>query len=240
MIISNSRKFIFVHIHKTAGSSVAAGIVPHLAWNDLYLGGSNIVNETDMRYETQYGLHKHSKIDDIVSCCGAELVQQYFSFSIVREPVARALSLYNYIADLISELGPFLKLSNDEMAQLTFGAQTSALHPAFSWNVTRAYFVAQNFSDFIRLPDTLSDMGFRPQIDSLISRDLRVQVDMIIKLEDLPGKLPELWEKLGFRFFPEHKNRPKNYALNIDEVNKRDRAYLHELFSVDYVGLEYK
>ena len=40
MIISNSHKFIFVHILKTAGTSICAALDPTLRWNDVILGGT--------------------------------------------------------------------------------------------------------------------------------------------------------------------------------------------------------
>ena len=40
MIISNSHKFIFVHVMKTAGTSVSAALDPWLRWNDIAIGGT--------------------------------------------------------------------------------------------------------------------------------------------------------------------------------------------------------
>jgi hypothetical protein len=35
MIISHSRRFVFVHIHETAGESVTEALAPHLKRRDL-------------------------------------------------------------------------------------------------------------------------------------------------------------------------------------------------------------
>ena len=40
MIISHTHRAIFVHIPKTAGTSITALIEPALRWNDLVLGGT--------------------------------------------------------------------------------------------------------------------------------------------------------------------------------------------------------
>jgi hypothetical protein len=40
MIISHSRKFIFIHIHKTAGESISEALRPYLSGRDLLLGTS--------------------------------------------------------------------------------------------------------------------------------------------------------------------------------------------------------
>ena len=40
MIICHSRKYVFIHIHKTGGTSVESALEPTLHWNDLLLGST--------------------------------------------------------------------------------------------------------------------------------------------------------------------------------------------------------
>src|SRR5215469_2544795 len=58
MIISHSRRFIFVHIHKAGGTSVEQALDPHLAWNDLILGGSQFGEKIQGAYQKRFGLNK--------------------------------------------------------------------------------------------------------------------------------------------------------------------------------------
>ena len=39
MIISHTHRLIFVHIQKTAGTSVTVALDPFMGWNDIILGG---------------------------------------------------------------------------------------------------------------------------------------------------------------------------------------------------------
>ena len=67
MIIDHDRKFIFVHVYRTGGSSI-----------DRAFGG------------TTNGMPTHTKLEDVPNW------QDYFSFGFVRNPWDRTLSSYNY------------------------------------------------------------------------------------------------------------------------------------------------
>jgi len=239
MIVSNSHKFIFVHIHKTGGSSVSVALQPHLAWNDLSLGGSPLGEAMNSLYSQQFGLGKHSTLEEIKAVCGADLVEEYFSFAFVREPSVRAVSLYNYIAYFSQDLAQYYKKTEDELAAASISSDGSINHDFLNWSATRAFYLTNSFSDFIRSEEAINDMGFRPQIESLRTSDGSSMVKKIIKLEDAASELPNLWEALGFRFHLPHLNRPESYTQDPKEVSKSDRKYLRDLFADDYLALEY-
>src|SRR5215469_1250703 len=97
MIISHSRKFIFVHIHKTAGTSVEIGLDPWLSWDDVVLGSTPRGQAINNTYHARFGLNKHSSIAEIERVCGKQLVDGCFTFATVRHPVSRLCSLYNFV-----------------------------------------------------------------------------------------------------------------------------------------------
>ena len=239
MIISHSQKFIFVHIHKTGGSSLSLALQPFLAWNDLILGGSPLGEKTNHAFRAQYGLHKHSTLEEIKTVCGTDILDAYYSFALVREPIAKAVSLYNYIAGFSRELAADFGRPEAELAAASISGTGGIDHNFLRWEATRAYYQSNSFSDFIRAPETLSDMGFRPQIASLRTDDGTYMVQKIIKLEDVLHRLPDLWEALGFRFYLPHINRATLVKQPPDKISKADRYYLKDLFADDYLALEY-
>ena len=239
MIVSQSKKFIFVHVHKAGGSSVSTALQPHLAWNDLILGGSELGETLNPLFRAQYGLHKHSTFDEIRQVIGDTLVDDYFSFAFVREPSAKIVSLYNYIASFSEDLARFLGKTEDELAEASISGSSDISHNFLSWDATRAYYQTGSFSDFIRSADAQADMGFRPQIDSLKTPDGDRIVNKIVKLETVMQSLPELWQGLGFRFHLPHVNRAEKIAQSHETMEKRDKAYLKALFADDYLALEY-
>ncbi|MGR3722843.1 sulfotransferase family 2 domain-containing protein [Abyssibius alkaniclasticus] len=241
MIISNSRKFIFVHIHKAAGTALKVALQPHLAWNDLVIGGSQFGDAVAPAYETHFGLTKHGGIQQIIDQCGAALVKDYFSFAIVRDPVARSVSLYNYIAEFFRYKGQSLGLQHDD---LVIAARQEQLEMTpnlkfLDWPATRAYYLSPNFSDYIRSKELESDSGFQLQIDALQNQSGTLMVDKVIKYEALLRDLPALWDKIGTRFMLPVENRPKFYRQPLADVSDDDRAFLRTRFADDYLALDY-
>src|SRR5215469_11368082 len=102
MIISHSRQFTFVHIHKAGGTSVERALDQHLAWNDLILGGSPLGEKIQAPYSARFGLNKHSTVSDIERVCGSRYIEEFYLFALVRHPVARLCSIYNFVATMLN------------------------------------------------------------------------------------------------------------------------------------------
>ena len=81
MIISDSKKFIFIHIPKTAGTSIAAALRQYQnpKCNALH---SNSFDR------------KHPTTNEIKTHLGEERFNQYYKFAFVRNPWDRVLSNY--------------------------------------------------------------------------------------------------------------------------------------------------
>lgn len=240
MIISNSRKFIFVHVHKTAGSALKLALQPHLAWNDLVLGGTPLGEAVNDIYHDVFKLHKHSTIAEISKVCGPEIVESYYTFSIVRDPLARTVSLYNYIADLFRVEGRTMGIDHDEMRVAAREQNPKYAHHILEWSASRAYYSSENFSDFIRSPELAEDIGFRPQIEALQSRDRKLMVDQVFKHEHLLRDLPRIWDRVGCRFLLPVWNRPKVQKLKPENVSADDCDFLRRRFVDDYRAFDYE
>ncbi|MGB5819488.1 MAG: sulfotransferase family 2 domain-containing protein [Saonia sp.] len=109
MLISHKKKFVFIHIYKTAGTSVMNVFLPYARLTDRMVFDfkftSKIVsfiirlmNWYDDGQKQFTGVHKHAPATDIRNLIGEKLYNEYFSFIFVRNPFDLIVSLYFYIS----------------------------------------------------------------------------------------------------------------------------------------------
>jgi hypothetical protein len=77
MLISHKHKFIFIHIQKTAGTSISSALNPFC--------------------EESYPSMKHWSAVKINKKFGSDIWNEYFKFTFIRNPYERLLSWYNMI-----------------------------------------------------------------------------------------------------------------------------------------------
>jgi hypothetical protein len=118
-MISHSKKFIFIHIPKTAGNSIQLILKEHSSDKIHRLGydsKSNLDDRILIDFEVESSLGKHSKHEWIQSYYKnpelKQVVDDYFKFAVVRDPWDRLVSWYRYTFPTISlkvNKGHFLK-----------------------------------------------------------------------------------------------------------------------------------
>lgn len=108
MLISSSKNFIFVHIFKTAGTSVSNLFLPYARFIEkatykyfltkkLVAIYARIFNLENQGQEFITGYHKHATAGQIIERMGLENYKRKFSFCFVRNPYDHMVSLYHYI-----------------------------------------------------------------------------------------------------------------------------------------------
>lgn len=96
MFISNSKKFIYIHLHKCAGTSVEVALSNTLQWNDILIGSTKEGETLQDTYRKLFGLHKHSSAQEIKDVVGDVVWDGFFRFSTVRNPYSLAVSQYTF------------------------------------------------------------------------------------------------------------------------------------------------
>ncbi|SEK24507.1 sulfotransferase family 2 domain-containing protein [Pacificibacter marinus] len=132
MIISHGRKYIFVHIPKTGGSALSLALETRAMADDILIGDTPKAVQRRARVKTLQSagrLWKHARLADIEGVVARDAFEDFFIFTLVRNPWDRIVSYYHW-----------LQLQNWDH---------SAVHLAKS----------KDFSNFLNTPETLRSLS---------------------------------------------------------------------------------
>jgi hypothetical protein len=96
-IINHTYHFVFVHIPKNAGTSVALALAPLNTYRDQELGGTELGQAIDPYFRRRYGIGKHSTLREIGSAMGPSELAGYRSFCVARDPLDRVASMFRFL-----------------------------------------------------------------------------------------------------------------------------------------------
>ncbi len=180
MIISPARNFIFVHIPKTGGTSLALALEARAHKDDILIGDTPKAKKRKGRLkgaETRGRLWKHSTLADIEGLVTPTFIRGAFTVTLVRNPWDRVVSLYHWLRDQ------------------TFD------HPS----VARAK--ALPFEGFIKADETQAALQANPYAHYMELSDGTEHVRLYIRLEHFVEDAGPLWDHLGFELSLPHENR---------------------------------
>lgn len=172
MILSRGRRYLFIHIPKTGGTSMALALEGRAMRDDLMLGDTPKARQRRGRLagaEARGRLWKHSTLADLDGVVTAEELPGLFVFTMVRNPWDRAVSYYHWLR-----------------------AQGFD-HPA----VARAK--ALDFAAFLAEPATRAAFRASPARSYVTDAGGAERCDLYIRLEHLEADAAPLWDHLGFR-----------------------------------------
>ena len=217
MVISNNKKFIFIHIYKTGGNSVSSLLLPYARkrekfsqkWISRYIINriNKLLRLNDQGNKWINGIRKHATALEIKDCIGDKKFAEYFKFTIVRNPYDFLVSLYHYI-----------KQSPNHRNYQTVNSLT--------------------FKEFI-INETKNNCHL--QSDFITNNDGKLIVDYVGKLEHIDYSLSHVSRKLNIP----KKNIPDSNKSerNSDEMNYYDVELLeivNKYFKKDFELLGYK
>ena len=171
MIISKARKYVFVHIPKTAGTALTLALEGRAAKDDIIIGDTPKARQRRKRLAelTPTGrLWKHATLADIDGVVSAQDLDEMFCFTLVRNPWDRAVSYYHW-----------LRVQNFD-------------HPAVGLAKEMA------FEPFLRHPETVRAFRNSPAAFYMIDAAGVERCDAYIRIEHLVQDLKPLEKHLGF------------------------------------------
>ncbi|GHG91401.1 sulfotransferase family 2 domain-containing protein [Pseudodonghicola xiamenensis] len=180
MILSPGRGYVFIHIPKTGGTSLALALEARAMKDDLMLGDTPKARRRRHRLHSapaQGRLWKHSTLADIEGLVPDSLLDGLFAFTLVRNPWARALSYYRWLR-LQSFDHPAVRLAG-----------------------------ALSFEGFVTHGDTRAAFRAHPFPSYMRRSDGREQCAAYIRLERFAEDAAPLVAHLGFSLELPHENR---------------------------------
>ena len=100
MLISHKHRFIFIHIYKTAGSSVRTALRPFIFYSELQLPILRMFRRIGIRppliLNPMPFEDSHNSAAEAVKVIGQKVFDKYFSFAFVRNPWDWQVSYYNF------------------------------------------------------------------------------------------------------------------------------------------------
>ncbi|MBS9717102.1 sulfotransferase family 2 domain-containing protein [Pseudohalocynthiibacter aestuariivivens] len=175
MIISRGRRYIFIHIPKTGGTSMALALETRAMKDDIMLGDTPKAVKRRHRVKgvpTSGRLWKHSRLAGIYGLVTQEDVENFYIFTMVRNPWDRLVSYYRWLR-----------------------VQTFK-HPA----VTLAK--VHNFSNFLNHAETKSSIRREPYGSYVRDANGVERCALFVRLEHLEQDLNPLESHLGFAMRP--------------------------------------
>lgn len=176
-LISHTYRYVFVHIPKNGGTSVAQALEPLTRYRDQEIGGTELGQVVAPYYRRRFGIGKHSTLREILDRSGDGDLANYHSFCVTRDPISRLESTFAF-------LGRWT-----EWRELP-GYQEFA----------REFSSLRTLDDFIgsgMFATSGPDRLFVPQVEWIVDSHGSFAVDSTLRLESIESALPELMLRIG-------------------------------------------
>ena len=97
MILNHQHRFLFIHVPKAAGTTITRALSPLTTFRDLEIGGTKYGEAIQERFASRFDLRKHSTGKVLRNKCPGHVWRRFFVFAFVRNPYARAYSVYRFL-----------------------------------------------------------------------------------------------------------------------------------------------
>jgi hypothetical protein len=172
MIISRSRRFIFVHIPKTGGTAFTLAYEVRAAKDDILIGDTPKARKRAGRWKgvkSAGRVWKHSTLADVVGLVSPQEIEEFQTVTLVRNPWNRVVSYYHWLRG------------------------QGFAHPAVGLAK------AQDFSGFLNHPQTMTAFRIWPYGAYLRRQDGSEKPSSFIRLEHYAEDIAPVEAHLGFR-----------------------------------------
>ena len=228
MIISLNKRYVFVHIHKCAGTSIEVALAKMLRHNDIVLGSTKSGEKYQEFFKRTIGLNKHSTALEARGFLGDAMYAKFYKFAFVRHPIDRLHSLYSYALKLAHDA----ELSDEERRNFDAHGRWPD-RPPYRYKAVAAALESHSFSDFALHPMTWADAGAQPQWQSVCDASGKLIVDFVGKVESIEQDFAHACEKLEVSVPLEVRNSSEE-KKSAQELSPVALATVRERFARDF------
>ena len=245
MIISHSKKFIFVHLEKCGGTSVEAALQPNLHWQDIILGSTSFGEAVQEANFQRYGtekvkkemLWKHSTASNIKNVLGKEKWLQYKKFSVVRDPIEIIDSLYWFSNTAVTfHIGSI----DEDFWRDCFKKKSFPNTWPYREKYIQTFVASQiNHSGFEGFATSILNKEndfVRPQVKRLKSSYMDKNLGKVVDLSQLNNEWGNILDYLDMPYVELKQLNISQYKEPVDISNKLRRA-IKRHFAIDYANL---
>jgi hypothetical protein len=186
----------------------------------------------------RWNLGKHAPASQIRDLVGKERWEKSFTFSFVRHPVDRIVSLYTWTADLVERRGWIRWIG----ARLPEGLRCQGpwyRDGIWDWPTVKAYLGSSSFSEFIRHPDFERSPATKDQFQFVSDAvGETCIVDFVGKLNSIEQDFRTVCTRIGIKTAQLSKsNSSKRTHM---KVAPADRRFLEKKYHRDFDQLGYE
>lgn len=212
MIISPGRGYIFVHIPKTGGTSMALALEAHAHRDDILIGDTPKARRRRGRLAglpARGRLWKHSTLADIDGILSPDEIGAMFTFTMVRNPWDRMVSYYHWLQGQRFD------------------------HPAVV--------LAQSlgFRAFLMDPHIATSLRAAPYTSYMCDATGRARASLYLRLEHLEEDLTPLETRLGFRVALGRENASDRWADYRPYYDEAAAAQVADICAADIARFGY-
>lgn len=212
MIVSPGRNFIFVHIPKTGGTSLAMALEDRAHKDDILIGDTPKARKRRGRVkklQARGRLWKHATLADIDGVVSPDQIAHMLCFTIVRNPWDRMVSYYHWLRDQDFQHEAVTLAKSHDFAGFLRHPHTQTTHQ--NWPASRYMtdVLGRAHGVFLRLEHLRDDLapvethlGFELEIPHINRSDRSAYQDYYTdELRDLVGQVcAEDIDRFGYRF----------------------------------------
>jgi len=214
-VVSRKLNFIFIHIPKTAGSSIGDP-----SYKKFRKG--SLIQYLEDGDEAHQG---HIKAIDLKKKV-KEPWQDFFKFCFVRNPWDRLVSAYSFYKQSVSSVSSLISFTQEYYKRHTvLGQQISK---------------CQDFREFcLNMQNYELDLHFEPQLNFITDTENNVLVDFIGRFENLKGDLEKICDRIKIPQIelPHYrKTKRKDFKIYYDDETKEivSKKYQNDIEFLNY------
>lgn len=222
MIISQSLKYIYIHVPKCGGTSITEYLSESNKWCDIEIGSTPFGEAIQQHYIERHNIRKHIPGFHLKCIVGNEVWNSYYKFATVRSPYTRFESVYNFLTT--SEI--FL---NDSYARYVRNFR-DINHFAAEGDM-----LSENVPDYMFLPQVywLGNSEDFTKSKSLI-------VDDVFKLESINSSIDAIEKKIGLRMGGRSIPISNTSITRLGNMTRETLTIIEDIYHLDFELLGYR